>query len=172
MVLIFCEQYKWWSSFFLKVFFEAPGDFWALSYSREKHLLSWSLPAVRLSARLPLHGFSWNLILGTWKFVDKTQIWLKLGTLRGDISTFYCCRRRQIAIKALSLSEMVSGCLDTWGGVNITRTRHIIIHTLPVFLKFIDVFLYVEGLFAPYPVPQLEVQLFYQLLVTPSCIPS
>ena len=44
-------------------------------------------------------------------------------TLYEDLSTFYCCRRHQIAIRAL-WNEMVSGCQYSRGGINITRTRH------------------------------------------------
>jgi len=32
------------------------------------------------------------------------------GILREDLSTFYCYQLHQIAIKALSTTEMVSGC--------------------------------------------------------------
>jgi hypothetical protein len=45
------------------------------------------------STRFPLDGFSWNLILGTWKPVEKFQIWLKSdkmsGTLHENINNLY-----------------------------------------------------------------------------------
>ena len=52
---------------------------------------------------------------GLCETVNKPQIWLKsvkkiTSNLHEDLSTFYCCRQHQIAIKALSASEMVSNC--------------------------------------------------------------
>ena len=43
------------------------------------------------------------------------------------------------------------------------RTRRIVILTLPILLAFNDMFPYGEGLFAPYPVQKLEIQLFIAL---------
>ena len=64
----------------------------AFAYLRKKKSL---LPLSRLSicpwasARLPLDGFPWNLISGTFmKSVDQIQIWLKSGTLHGDLISF------------------------------------------------------------------------------------
>jgi len=51
------------------------------------------------------------------------------GTWHDGQGKFYFCRRCEIAIKAPFSSEMVSGCYDSRGGTNITRTRHnVILH--------------------------------------------
>jgi hypothetical protein len=61
----------------------------ACSLRREKCLLPWPCPVVcpRLSAQLPLDGFSWNLILVTFKkicrlnpifYKNRTKIWFTL----------------------------------------------------------------------------------------------
>lgn len=52
------------------------------------------------------------------------------------------------------------------------RTRRIVILTLPILLAFNDMFPYGEGLFAPYPVLKLEIQLFYRLLAISPWVPS
>jgi hypothetical protein len=98
-----------------------------------KHLLPWSCPSVLLSvrlstctARLPLDGCRGN----TGNFSEKLGRNTKFGsnrvkisgTLHEDVCMFYCSRRHKISIKALSSSEMVSGCWDSWGGTNIMRT--------------------------------------------------
>jgi hypothetical protein len=64
-------------------------------------------------------------------------------TLHGNRSAFYCCQRRLIAMKVLSLSEMVSDCRDEGGGINITRkqsnfTIHVHCQSLPK-LKFLAI---------------------------------
>jgi hypothetical protein len=41
-----------------------------------------------------------------------------------DLSTVHFCRCHQIAVKALSWSNTVSGCEASRGSINITRTRH------------------------------------------------
>lgn len=50
-----------------------------------------------------LEIWHWGLLL---KSVEKIQVWINRekisGTLRELLSTIYCCRRRSIAIKALS----------------------------------------------------------------------
>ena len=53
-------------------------------------------------------------------------MWLKSGTLLGDRSIFHYCRRPEIAIKALPSTE------DSRGGINLTRTNHVVIRTLRV----------------------------------------
>ena len=50
----------------------------------------------------------------------RAKIW---GTSHEDLSTSHC-RRRKVAIEALSWSEMLSACYVGREGVNITRTLH------------------------------------------------
>jgi len=50
------------------------------------------------------------------------KVW---GTSHEDLSTPHCWRHK-VAIEALSWNEMLSGCYDSRGGVNITRTLHIV----------------------------------------------
>jgi hypothetical protein len=75
---------------------------------------------LRASSRLPLGLCPRSLIQGAdvkiWG--EKLQICLKAGkisdTLHEDLSTFYCCRRHEIAIKRSVLKSafffVVSGC--------------------------------------------------------------
>ena len=66
-------------------------DFKARSHGREKCLLCSSCPSIfpHVSLRFPVDGFQWNFILtGLWKYVEKSLIWLKSGTVREDL--FVC----------------------------------------------------------------------------------
>jgi hypothetical protein len=79
-----------------------------------------------VSSRFPLDRFTlnWGLL---WKSVEEFQTWLKSSKISDTsnkyVSTFYCCLRHKIAIKALSSSEMVPGRWDSQG-INITRKSH------------------------------------------------
>jgi hypothetical protein len=44
------------------------------------------------------------------------EIGRKYRTLHTTTITFSCCRRHQIAVQAISLREIVSGCLESHGG--------------------------------------------------------
>jgi hypothetical protein len=83
-----------------------------------------------LSVRMYQRGSHWTDFSEIWypelllKSVKKIQIWLKSGTLREGLCSFYCCRRQQIAIKTLSSSGMVSYCYGGRGHINITRMCH------------------------------------------------
>lgn len=92
-------------------------------------------PAICLSfcphvlEHLPLDRFPWNFLLGTYdnlscrsKFgLNRAEI---LKALREGLSRFYCCWRYEIAIKALSSSEMLSGCQNSRTDISITRRYH------------------------------------------------
>jgi len=82
------------------------------SYSRERRLLA-SRPSVclcvcpRVSARLLLDGFAWNLVLGTSvKIFQETPALVKkrtkfLDILHEDRSLFHFCRRHKFATTTL-----------------------------------------------------------------------
>jgi hypothetical protein len=66
-----------------------------------------SAPTVRIFVRFDIGDFHLNLSR-KYKFgYNRTNI---SGTLHEELSTVYCCRLLKPAIKALSSSEMVSGC--------------------------------------------------------------
>jgi hypothetical protein len=90
------------------------------SHSHEKHILLSSCPPVCLHAcpsirthqrHSQLADFLEDLYWGLLRTsIENNQIWLKSCTLQEDLSTFYCCWRHSVAIKAFSLLEMVLGC--------------------------------------------------------------
>ena len=55
------------------------------------------------------------------------RMWLNSGKNIGHC-TLRCSRWEQITIKALSCSEIVSGCEDIWGGINITQRATALLH--------------------------------------------
>jgi hypothetical protein len=67
-------------------------------------------------------------------------MWLKSDKNIGhfytkDLTTFCCCCRRAVAIKAPYSGEIVSGCKDN-RGTNIKRTHHtVVVCTFPIVLK-------------------------------------
>lgn len=69
-----------------------------------------------------------NIIMEIWycrllrKSVKKFRIWLKSKKIE-DLSTFQCFQQNWV-IKALSLCDTISRCLDSLGDINITRMRH------------------------------------------------
>ena len=72
---------------------------------------------VRPSVRMYQRGSNWTEIWYCgllwklcWEGPNLVKIGQTTGTLREDLSTFYCCQRNYIAIKVLSSSEMISGC--------------------------------------------------------------
>jgi hypothetical protein len=103
-------------------------------HSREKRLLVSSCPSVCLSACISATPtgriFVKFLIFGTFVKIrrespDLLKIGKKLsGALHEDLSRFDCYRRHEITTKSLFSSKRVSGCYDSRGGINITRTRH------------------------------------------------
>jgi hypothetical protein len=72
-----------------------------------------------LTSRLPADGFMWHFILGIFiKICLEIPSFAKIGHFAWRPFIFYICCRRKIAIKVLSSTETVSGCLDSWGGTN------------------------------------------------------
>lgn len=73
------------------------------------------------------------------KFVEKIRIWLKSTQNFGRfMKTQVCCIVAcDINDSISALFEMVSGSCDSWGGVNITRTRYSVtsyVHCVPCFI--------------------------------------
>jgi hypothetical protein len=106
-------------------------------HSREKCLLASSIPSVRLSVRLssciravPIRPISVKFDI--WDFYENLLCRSTFGwnrakmsnTLHEDLSRFHCCWRHEIAIKAHSSIELVSGCYDSRRGINFARRRH------------------------------------------------
>lgn len=74
------------------------------------------------------------------------------------LRTFYCYRRRHIAIKTLYSSEMVSGCYQSRGDTETMRMRHnvtLYIH-YPILLQFM--YVYYFYILTPEMLPRLVSQ--------------
>ena len=66
----------------------------------------------------------------TWKYVHKSEIWLKFGKNIGN----FIWRRKYLFLLSTILNETLSGCLDSRGGINIRRTRQKLRYTHIVYL--------------------------------------
>jgi hypothetical protein len=95
--------------------------------TRKQHPLLLSYPSV--CVRLPLDGVPWNLLLGaSMRICLENPNLVKIGQkYRHFTWTPSYALLLSVTLnrhKALSSSEMTSGCQDSLGGTNITRTRH------------------------------------------------